>query len=62
MKIEIKNLLTIKNYALKEKVTSAYIYKLIKENKLDVVHIDGVFFIDVVKFPSIQMIIPKSKK
>lgn len=36
------------------KVTSVYIYKLIKEGKLSKVVIDGVQFIDTVKFPSIH--------
>lgn len=33
------------------KVTTSYVYKLIKTERLDVVMIDGVQFIDVVKFP-----------
>ena len=44
---------TIKNYAKKLDVTPAYIYKLIKENRMVAVIIDGVFFIDTNKYPSI---------
>ena len=35
MKVEVNNLTTIKNYALKENVTTSYIYKLIKEKNFD---------------------------
>lgn len=34
MKVDISNLLTIKNFAKKEDVSPAYIYKLIKEGKM----------------------------
>jgi hypothetical protein len=45
---------TIKNYALGNNVTPSYIYKLVKEQKLQVVTIDGVQFIDTQKFPSLK--------
>jgi|GEM_PF-2375006 len=45
-KVDILNLKSVKNYALKEGVTSSYIYKLIKEKKLKSIDIDGVKFID----------------
>ncbi len=51
MKVDIAKLLTIKNYAVRENVTPAYIYKLVKEKKMQVVNIDGVQFIDTSKFP-----------
>ena len=51
---KIDNLKTIKNYAKKEDVTASYIYKLIKEDKLEPVIIDGVQFIDTERFPSIH--------
>lgn len=35
-------------------VTAAYIYKLIKENKMQRVMIDGVQFIDTLKFPTLH--------
>ncbi len=53
MKIEIKNLMTIKNFALNEGVTPAYIYKLIKIGKMESFPIDGVQFIEVNKFPTL---------
>ena len=48
------NLKTVKNYANKEKVTTSYIYKLIKEDRISPVTIDGVMFIDTTVYPSIQ--------
>jgi hypothetical protein len=53
-KIEINSLRTVKNYAVKQGITTSYIYKLVKEKKLDTVDIDGVKFIDVVKNPTIN--------
>lgn len=50
MKIEISSLKTIKNYALKYKVTPSYVYKLIKQGDLKAVVIDGVQFIDTSVF------------
>jgi hypothetical protein len=56
MKVEIKNLMTIKNFALKEGVTPSYIYKLIKESKMSSFVIDGVQFIETDKFPYIPVV------
>ena len=56
MKIDISQLMTIKNFALKERVTSSYIYKLIKEGKMNAFTIDGVQFIDINKYPFIPVI------
>lgn len=56
MQQEIKWLKTIKNFALNEGVTPSYIYKLVKENKMDLVLIDGVRFVDTSKFPTIPVI------
>jgi hypothetical protein len=53
VKKDYLTLLTIKNFALKSKVTPSYIYKLIKEDRMQPVIIDGVQFIDVVKYPTI---------
>lgn len=55
MKIEISNLMTIKNYALREGVTPSYIYKLIKEGKMNSFPIDGIQFIELNRFPSIPV-------
>lgn len=52
-KVDITSLQSIKNYASKTSVTTSYIYKLIKENKMDAVDIDGVKFIDKYKYPTI---------
>lgn len=55
MKIDISKLMTIKNYALKERVTPSYIYKLIKENKMEAFYIDGMQFIDATKYTTIPV-------
>lgn len=54
---EYNNLKTINNYARQRNVTSVYIYKLIKAQRMESVKIDGVNFIDVKRFPQI----PKTK-
>ena len=56
MVINSNHLKTIKNYALQEHVTPSYIYKLLKEKKMKAVDIDGVKFIDIDKYPSIESI------
>jgi len=53
MKIEITYLLTIKNYATMHGITPSYIYKMIKEGKMNAVIIDGVQFIDTKSYPTI---------
>ena len=50
MQVNTETLLTIKNYALKYKITPSYVYKLIKGGELKAVVIDGVQFIDTAKF------------
>ena len=56
MKIDISQLMTIKNYALRERVTPAYIYKLIKEGKMQPVVINDVQFINVKDYSTIPVI------
>ena len=56
MKVETSNLMTVKNYAHKEDVTTSYIYKLIKEGKMRSFVIDGMQFIQLNIFPSIPVI------
>ena len=56
MKIDISQLMTIKNYALKERVTPAYIYKLIKEGKMQPVIINDVQFINVKDYSTIPVL------
>ncbi|MBA4196281.1 MAG: hypothetical protein C0459_01890 [Chitinophaga sp.] len=53
MSLKLSKLKTIKNYASMERVTPSYIYKLIRENKLEIVMIDGVQFIDTERFPNL---------
>ena len=54
MQIETEHLQTIKNYAASKSVTPAYLYKLIKEEKMQCVIVDGVKFIDKSRFKEIQ--------
>lgn len=55
MAINLKVLKTIKNFALGEGVTPSYIYKLVKEGKMQLVTIDGMRFVDVSKFPTLPV-------
>ena len=41
-----KWLRTVKNFALGQNVTPAYIYKLVKAGRMELVTIDGVKFVD----------------
>ena len=59
MKAEINKLMTIKNYASKEGVTASYIYKLIKENKMDCFSIGGIQFIQIDKYPTLPATIKR---
>jgi predicted nucleic acid-binding Zn finger protein len=52
---KIEKLQTIKNYALERNVTTSYIYKLVKEGKMDCCTIDGVQFIQTDIYPSIPV-------
>ena len=56
MQMNTKWLKTIKHFALSEGVTPSYIYKLVKEHKMELVMIDGVKFVDTTKFPTIPVI------
>jgi ABC-type antimicrobial peptide transport system permease subunit len=49
--VDIQNLQTIKNYAVLNNVTASYIYKLAKENKMQIVNIDGVQFVNTKQYP-----------
>jgi len=55
MKIDISNLLTIKNFAKRMDVTSAYIYKLIKQGRMEAVNINNVQFININSYPEIPV-------
>lgn len=52
----IKLLKTVKNFAVGEGVTPSYIYKLVKEGKMQLVLIDGVKFVDTSKYNSIPVV------
>ena len=52
------NLLTISNWAKRMDVTTSYVYKLIKDGRVKHEEMDGVKFIDLVKYPAI----PKKEK
>lgn len=56
MKIESEILKTVKNFATREGVTPSYIYKLVKEGKMDLVLIDGIRFVDIKKYTTIPVI------
>ena len=51
--LDVTTLQTIKHYAAKEGVTPSYIYKLAKENKMQIVNIDGVQFVNTKQYPVI---------
>ncbi len=53
MKIEIKHLKKVGNYAKDRGVLPQYIYQLIKEGLIEAVEIDGGKFIDITKYPKI---------
>ena len=56
MRSEFKWLKTVKNYALGESITPSYIYKLVKEGKMQLIMIDGVKFVDSSKYPTIPVV------
>ena len=56
MKVDSSNLMTVKNYALQERVTPSYIYKLVKEGKMNFLSVDGVLFVEFNKYPSLPVI------
>ncbi len=56
MQANIKWLKTVKNFALGEGVTPSYIYKLVKEHKMELVMIDGVKFVDTNKYNAIPVL------
>lgn len=53
MEVESTDLVTIKNWASGLDITTSYVYKLIKQKKLQPVTIDGVKFINKAKYPTI---------
>ena len=61
MALNIKKLMTIKNYARREGVTPSYIYKLANESKMKIVMIDGVKFVDVEEYATLPVINRRNK-
>lgn len=55
MQAGMKWLKTVKNYALGQSVTPSYIYKLVKEGRMQLIMIDGVKFVDTKDYPSIPV-------
>lgn len=55
MAANLKWLKTVKNFALGHNVTPAYIYKLVKEGKMQLVLIDDVRFVDTQIYKSIPV-------
>jgi len=55
MPVNTKWLKTVKNFALGEGVTASYIYKLVKEGKMQLIMIDGVKFVDTSKYSTIPI-------
>lgn len=55
MKIEIDNLMNVKNYANREGVTASYIYKLEKQGRMYLFQIDGVKFVEINKYPTLPV-------
>jgi hypothetical protein len=53
--VKIEKLQTIKNYAIERDVTTSYIYKLIREGKMECYVIDGVQFIQTDLYPTIPV-------
>jgi hypothetical protein len=45
MEINIEKLMTISNYALLKKLSRQHVYRLIANNELTVIHIDGISFV-----------------
>ena len=54
--VDLNTLKSVKNYAHGEDVTPSYIYKLVKEGKMDLFEIDGVKFVQVDRFPSLPVV------
>ena len=55
MFFNLNHLMNVKNYADKQGVTASYVYKLIKEKKMDCIIIDGIQFIDINKYKELPV-------
>lgn len=56
MQLNTKWLKTVKNFAVGHDVTASYIYKLVKEGKMELISIDGVAFVDTAKYRGIPVV------
>lgn len=56
MQLNTKWLKTVKNFANGEGITASYVYKLVKERRMELVLIDGVKFVDTAKYPTIPVV------
>lgn len=56
MAANLKWLKTVKNFAIGHNVTPAYIYKLVKEGKMELVLVDDVRFVDTSIYKGIPVI------
>ena len=54
-KVNIDKLQTVKNFAVSEGVTASYIYKLVRENKMELIEIDGVKFVQTDTYKTIPV-------
>lgn len=55
MQVNLKWLKTVKNFATGEGVTPAYIYKLVKEGRMQLVVVDDVRFVDTSVYKTIPV-------
>jgi hypothetical protein len=53
--VDISTLQTVKNYAVNFGITPAYIYKLVKEQRMSLFEIDGVKFVDTKQYATIPV-------
>lgn len=53
VRVNIDNLKTVKNYAALMKVAPTYVYRLIRDKLIIDVNIDGVSFVDILKYPTL---------
>lgn len=53
--LNTKWLKTVKNFAVNHNVTPAYIYKLVKAGRMQLVSIDGIFFVDTSVYKAIPV-------
>ncbi len=45
MKVETNNLISVKTFAKEQGVSTSYVYRLIREGRMEAIQIDDVYFI-----------------